>query len=94
MAALKFEEDLHILSFNSTTNYNFYGPIRLTDIASIMLCMTSFFVCLSVCEQDISQNYRWIRAKLGGHVGCVKRTNLFNFGEDPDPDTRIMIFFF
>ena len=30
--------------------------------------------------------------KLGGQVGCVTRTNLFDFGEDPNPDldTRVI----
>ena len=29
---------------------------------------------------------------FGGQVGCVTRTNLFDFGEDPNPvpDTRII----
>ena len=34
--------------------------------------------------------------KLGGQVGCVIRTNRFDFGEDldPDTDTRIVNFYF
>ena len=28
--------------------------------------------------------------KLGGQVGCVTRTNCFDFGEDPDLDTQII----
>ena len=42
-------------------------------------------VCLSVCEQNISKNYEQIQTKLGGQVGCVMRTKLFDIGEDPDP---------
>ena len=45
-------------------------------------------VCLSVCEQDISKSYGWIRT-FDGQVVCVTRTNWLDFGEDPDPDTRI-----
>ena len=53
---LKSEEEFHIWSLNSTTNY-FWGQICLMDFASIVLCMTSsssclfvcLFVCLSVC---------------------------------------------
>ena len=43
---------------------------------------------------DISKCYRRIWPKLGGHVGCVTRTNQLDFGEDPnpDPDTRIHYF--
>ena len=49
-------------------------------------------VCLSVCllvyEQDVSKSYEWILMKLGGQAGCVISRNRFDFGEDPDPDTR------
>ena len=45
-----------------------------------------FAVCLSVCVQDISKSCGWIWMKLGGEVGGVTRTNLFDFGEDPNPD--------
>ena len=30
--------------------------------------------------------------KLGAQVGWVTRKNLFNFGEDPDPDPDLIIF--
>ena len=43
---------------------------------------------MSVCEQDILKGYGWIGTKLGGEVGCLIMTNLFDFGEDSDPDTR------
>ena len=42
---LKFEEDLHIWSLNSTTNY-FWGQICFMDFASIVLCMASSFCYL------------------------------------------------
>ena len=38
----------------------------------------------------ISQkSWRWIQLRLGGQVGCVKRTNWFDFdeGQNPDPDS-------
>ena len=37
------------------------------------------------------KSYGWIPQKLWGPVGCVKRSNWFDFGEDsnPDPDLRI-----
>ena len=51
--------------------------------------LSPLFVCLSVCEQDISKSYGQIQMKLGGQVGCVTRTNLFDFAEDLDKDPRI-----
>ena len=30
--------------------------------------------------------------KLGGHVGCIARTNRFDFGEDLNPDLDPRIF--
>ena len=49
------------------------------------------YVCLSVCEQDISERRELIRTKLCGQVGVVPRTKRLDFGEDldPDPDTLI-----
>ena len=44
------------------------------------------FSLLFVCEYDISKSYQWIWRKLGGQVGCVARTNRFDFGEDPNPN--------
>ena len=49
-----------------------------------------FHPCLSVCEQDISKSYSPIRTKFGGEVGCVTRMKCLNFGEDLDPDLRIL----
>ena len=51
-------------------------------------------VCLSVCVQDIAKSCGRIQTKLGGHVGYVARTNLFNFGEDPNPDLDMRITYF
>ena len=44
------------------------------------------FVCLFTCEQDTSKRCGHIRTKLDGQIGCVTRKNLFNFGEDLNPD--------
>ena len=59
------------------------------------LCFHPFvrlFVCLFVCEQDISKHCGRNHTEFGGQVGCVRRMNRFDFGEDPnpnpDPDTR------
>ena len=43
----------------------------------------------------ISKGYGQIQIKLGGPVGCVRRTNQFDLGEDPnmDPDMRNCLFF-
>ena len=51
-------------------------------------------VCLFVCVQDSSKSCAWNQMIFTGQVGCVTRTNCFDFGEDPDPDpdpsTRIL----
>ena len=46
----------------------------------------------SVYEHDTPKSFGWIQPKLGGEIGCVTMTNLFNFGEDQDPDVRIFHF--
>ena len=43
-------------------------------------------LCLSECVMDISKSCAQIQRKFGGQVGCVIRTNCFDFGEDPNPD--------
>ena len=42
-------------------------------------------------QHDISKSCGRIWMKLGEQVGCVTRTNRFDFGEDlnPDPDMNI-----
>ena len=42
-------------------------------------------------KHDISKSCERIRTKHGGHVGFATRKNLFNFGEDPDPDPDLII---
>ena len=54
------------------------------------LCFHPFLsLCLSVCVQDISKSSGWIQMKFGGQVGCVTRPNWLDFGEEPDPATKI-----
>ena len=48
------------------------------------------FVCLAVCEQDISKSQGRIWTKLEGQVGFVTRINWFDFGEHLDQDMRIL----
>ena len=43
---------------------------------------------------DILKSCGRIRTKLGGQVGCVARTNWFDFDEDMNPDPDLRIFFF
>jgi len=43
----------------------------------------------------ISKGYGQIQMKLGGPVGCVRRMNQLDLGDDPnmDPDMRNCLFF-
>ena len=45
-----------------------------------------FLVCMFICVQGISKSCGWIWTKHGGQVGCAARTNLFDLGEDSNPD--------
>ena len=95
---LKFEEELHIWSLNSTTNYC-WGQICFMDFANIVLCTTSssclfvgLVVCLFVFEQNISKSCGRIWTKFGGELGYVTRMKWLDFGEDLNPDLDLIIF--
>ena len=46
----------------------------------------------TICSVTFRKVVNGFCTKLGGQVGCITRTNRFDFGEDPDP--RILMFFF
>ena len=48
------------------------------------------FVSMSRISQKVSQS----RTKFGGQVGCATRMKLLDFGDDLDPDSRILKWFF
>ena len=71
---LIFEEELHIWSLNSTTNYFevkfVFWILQVSCSAQRLLLCLSVFLC-----QDISNSFRRIRTKLGGHIWCVATRN-------------------
>ena len=65
---LKFEEDFHIRSLNSTVNY-FDGQICFVDLTSIVLCMSSFLFV--TCENRIFLNYNILVGRVNYSVFFV-----------------------
>ena len=47
---------------------------------------------LKMTLHDSSKSCGRIRIKLGGHVACETKTNLFDFGEDLNPDLDPRVF--
>ena len=66
---------LFLLCTNKTQS-GVFNPLNLiTCVTCTGSCfLTCMFVCLPVCEQDISRSRGWIWMELGGAVGCVTRT--------------------
>ena len=75
---------LHV-SLNLLVNCSRFAssPFLFIDSSSSCFCL---FVCLFVCEQDISKHGGRIRMKLDGQVECATRTSRFDFGSGRDAD--------
>uniref|UniRef100_A0A8C4QT39 Cyclin C n=1 Tax=Eptatretus burgeri TaxID=7764 RepID=A0A8C4QT39_EPTBU len=58
----------------------FYARYSLHCIDPVLMAPTCIFLASKV--EDISKGCGQIQTKLGGQVGCVRRTNSIDFGEE------------
>ena len=82
----------HLFLFFPTCGTTFRTLFNLIRTPSKAMILSTSFKPPPPFPKFYSPTNGWIQVKLGGHGGCVKRTNWFDFGEDTDTSVFFLSF--